>query len=114
MGISASLNKMKAYGQLKTREKRLEQEITKALIEDTNFSRDYSSFVKGLREKLDQALDTEGYLEITIKPLPNKRSYFLNFMQDEQYKSYYIIEETAGKEFKFRLKNTLDTLNIFD
>lgn len=109
MGLIDSYNKIKEYSRIKSREKRVEQEITNALIEDTQFSKEYSSFVKGLIDKLDQALIVDNYLEITIKPAMNKRSYFLNFMQDEQYKNYYVIEETAGKEFRFRLRtNTFD------
>ena len=109
MGLIDSYNKIKEYSRIKSREKRVEQEITNALIEDTQFSKEYSSFVKGLNEKLEQALMEDNYLEITIKPELNKRSYFLTFMQDEQNKNYYIIEETAGKEFRFRLRtNTFD------
>lgn len=106
MGFSDSFKKIKDYNKIKNREKRIEQEVTKALAEDTQFSKEYSSFVKGLIEKLDQALISDGYLEITIRPIKGKRPYFLNFMNDEQYKSFYVMEETAGKEFRYRLRTS--------
>lgn len=108
MGIRDNFKKLSDYSKIKSREKYVEKEVQKHLIDDTKYSKDYSSFTKGLLEKLTQALDEDkdGYLEITIKPLHNKRSFFVTFMNDSYMQTLYDIQETANKEFRFRLKSS--------
>lgn len=93
------------YQRKKNKEASVERSVIKNSIEETDFYSEYSSFTVGIQEMLDLLLSTRGYTEVTYEPRkPSYAKYFMALLEEEQFKPYYEMTQTAGGSFTFRLK----------
>lgn len=105
MGIRDNLKKIKEYHEHKNLEAKFQREVIQQSIIETNFYEKYSSFVTGLKDKLNTLLLVEGYSEVTLRPtVPENAKYFERVFEDSQFISVYNIKRTSGGEYTFRQK----------
>lgn len=103
MGIKGNIRKIIDYRKYRNLEKTVNREVIKRSIVETDFYSQYSSFIVGLKEKLDFLLIDSNYLEVVFRPVePDKAKYFEKVLQDRQFQTLYHIKRTSGGEYAFR------------
>jgi|SRR5699024_11154019 len=115
MGIKDNFAKIIDYQRKKNIETKMNREVIKQSIEETRFYKEYSSFVVGLRSKLNNLLVRDGNLEVVFRP--NKHEdvkYFERAMEDNEFNIAYNIRRTVGGEYVFRQKTIKDELEKLD
>lgn len=103
MGILDNIKKLNDYKQYRDKERILNKRVAEATTQDTTFYAEYSTFAKGLREKLVYILFELDYREVKFTPTnPSNVKYFRQAMKDKEFSTNYHINVTASGEFIFR------------
>jgi|SRR5690625_1331556 len=109
MAIMENIKKIGEYWNKKNFENKMSRQVVKQTIVETNFYEKYSSFVSGLKTKLDAFLVVEGNSEVVFRPItPEHSKYFERVMQDTQFTALYNIKRTLGGEYSFKQKTFTD------
>lgn len=115
MGLLDNLRKLNDYKRYRDKERILNKRVAEATLQDTTFYAEYSTFAKGLREKLVYILFEMDYREVKFTPTnPSNVKYFRQAMLDKEFSTNYHIKVTASGEFTFRaitLNELKDTTN---
>lgn len=111
MGIRENFNKIVDFQRKKNLEVKLNREVVNQSIVETNFYKEYSSFVVGLRRKLSDLLVIEENTEVVFRPVGmDNAKYFERVMMDKEFTSVYHIRRTAGGEYAFKQKTLSDSI----
>ena|SRR5699024_3326846 len=111
MGIKDNFRKIREYQKYRSMESKMNRDVAKQSRYETDFYSEYSSFVTGLKSKLQDLLNKENHSEVVFKPVdPDKAKYFERVMLDEEFTTVYIIKRTVGGEYSFQKKLLDDAL----
>src|SRR5699024_8089832 len=111
MGIRDNFRKIREFQKKKNLEVKMNREVVRQSIVETNFYKEYSSFVVGLRGKLNDLLVKEENTEVVFRPVgTDNAKYFERAMIDKEFTTIYHIRRTAGGEYAFKQKSLTDSI----
>lgn len=106
MGVMDNFRKILESSRYRNKERTLEREVTKSLIEDKDFYDEYGAFIDGLVTHLDTVLIDEGHMAVELRPKqPMYAKYFRAVLDDTEMNANYVIEKTSGGTFVFKLRD---------
>jgi|SRR5699024_106557 len=106
MGIKDNFKKIVDYQKSRNIETKMNREVIKQSIVETEFYEEYSSFVVGLKKKLSDLLVRDNNTEVIFRPVtPDKAKYFERAMDDKEFYTVYEIRRTKGGEYAFKQKS---------
>lgn len=106
MGIKDNFKKIVNFQKSKNLETKMNREVIKQSMVETEFYEEYSSFVVGLKRKLSELLVKDNNKEVVFRPEgTDNAKYFERAMEDKEFYTVYEIRRTKGGEYAFRQKS---------
>lgn len=111
MGVKENFKKILEFQKHKNVEQNMNKDVIKQSMVETEFYEEYSSFVVGLRNKLNHLLVKEGNTEVVFRPVKqDKAKFFERAMLDREFNTGYQIRKTKGGEYSFRQISLSDVM----